>query len=129
MAKLEIFYNSACPVRAVPGIEQHSASAWRTSAVMPPGKTSPPTTIWSARSALISTRCATAFMSATRPVQVHVGADAIARLDARKRPARDGWRSLMMAAAAGPSARWLYDRFADQLFAWNRAATAGGRGP
>jgi predicted DCC family thiol-disulfide oxidoreductase YuxK len=50
---------------------------------------------------------------------LHVGADAFAALW-RETPGRTGLARLLAAPGFAAAARWLYDRFADLLYAWNR---------
>ncbi|MBI2255160.1 MAG: DUF393 domain-containing protein [Proteobacteria bacterium] len=50
---------------------------------------------------------------------IFVGADAIARL-MMETPGQAWLGRLMMWRPFRPVSRWLYDRFADRLFAWNK---------
>lgn len=51
--------------------------------------------------------------------KLQVGADAIAALW-RQTPGRRWLASIISAPLLRPIANWLYNRFADWLFAWNR---------
>ena len=51
--------------------------------------------------------------------ELHIGADAFTALW-RETPGRRWLARLLSAPGISPLARWLYDRFADALYAWHR---------
>lgn len=117
MAKLEIFYNSACPVCDA-GIRDQRArmtrqgadAAWKDIAADHERVCEIGAELDKVRHSLhVRDEAGT----------VYVGADAIARLMQATRGQK--WLGhLMMWPPVRPIARWLYDRFADRLYAWNR---------
>lgn len=117
MAKLEIFYNSACPVCAA-GIDSQrqrmadlpADTAWKDIAA-------DNELVCEIGADLDKVRHSLHVRDETGIV--HVGADAIARL-MQETPGQKWLGRLMMWRPLRPASRWLYDRFADQLFAWNR---------
>lgn len=117
MGKLEIFYNSACPVCAA-GIENQrqrmagldSKTAWKDIAA-------DANLVCEIGADLNKVRHSLHVRDETGAI--HVGADAIARL-MLETPGQIWLGRLMMWRPLRPVSRWLYDRFADQLFAWNR---------
>lgn len=117
MAKLEIYYNSACPVCAAGIANQRQRMA-----------DLPADMAWKDIAADSDLVCEIgADLNKVRHSLhvrdesgiVHVGADAIARL-MLETPGQVWLGRLMMLPPLRPVSRWLYDRFADQLFAWNR---------
>ena len=117
MAKLEIYYNSACPVCDA-GIEaertrlarQGVDAAWKDIATDNALVCEIGAELDTVRHSLhVRDEAGTVF----------VGADAVARLMQETRGQR--WLGqLMMWAPLRPVMRWTYDRFADRLYAWNR---------
>ncbi|MBL8711017.1 MAG: DUF393 domain-containing protein [Rhodospirillaceae bacterium] len=117
MAKLEIFYNSACPVCAA-GIrdqrdrmtEQGADAAWKDVAMDNNLVCEIGADLDKVRHSLhVRDEAGT----------VYVGADAIARLMLETRGQK--WLGrFMMSRPMRPFSRWFYDRFADRLYAWNR---------
>jgi predicted DCC family thiol-disulfide oxidoreductase YuxK len=117
VAKLEIYYNSACPVCAA-GINsqrtrmtaQAADAAWKDIAA-------DNDLVCEIGADLDTVRHSLHVRDETGAV--FAGADAIARLMIET-PGQRWLGRLMMWPPLRPVSRWLYDRFADQLFAWNR---------
>jgi predicted DCC family thiol-disulfide oxidoreductase YuxK len=117
LAKLEVYYNSACPVCRA-GIEsqrdrmerQQSDADWKDIA----GDNN---LVCEIGADLDTVRHSLHVRDETGAV--FVGADAIARL-MLETPGQAWLGRLMMWRPLRPVSRWLYDRFADQLFAWNK---------
>ncbi|WP_303977816.1 DUF393 domain-containing protein [Dongia mobilis] len=119
MARLEIFYNSACPVCAA-GINsqrqrmaQHMTgddAAWKDIAL-------DENLVCEIGAALDTVRHSLHVRDESG--QIFVGADAIARL-MLETPGQRWLGRLQMWPPFRPLSRFLYDRFADQLFAWNK---------
>lgn len=117
MAKLEVFYNSACPVCAA-GIRdqrarmesQGTATAWKDVAADNNLVCEIGADLDKVRHSLhVRDEAGT----------VYVGADAIARLMLETRGQK--WLGrIIMSRPMRPYSRWFYDRFADRLYAWNR---------
>jgi predicted DCC family thiol-disulfide oxidoreductase YuxK len=120
MAKLEVYYNSACPVCDA-GIKDSrkrvavDAVAWKDIAT---------------DKGLVDSNLVCEIGAELDKVRhslhvrdemgaVFVGADAVARL-MLETPGQKWLGRLLMTPALRPIARWLYDRFADRLYAWNR---------
>ena len=120
MAKLEVYYNSACPVCDA-GIKESrtrvavDAVAWKDIAT---------------DKGLVDNNLVCEIGAELDKVRhslhvrdemgaVFVGADAVARL-MLETPGQAWLGRLLMTPALRPIARWLYDRFADRLYAWNR---------
>jgi predicted DCC family thiol-disulfide oxidoreductase YuxK len=117
LAKLEIFYNNACPVCAAGIASQRRRmnplgleAAWKDIAA-------DETLVCEIGADLDKVRHSLHVRDENGIV--HVGADAIARL-MLETPGQIWLGRLMMWPPLRPVSRWLYDRFADQLFAWNR---------
>lgn len=117
MAKLEVYYNSACPVCAA-GIRESRAridkagdsTDWKDIAT-------DNNLVCEIGAELDKVRHSLHVRDETGAV--FVGADAVARL-MLETPGQTWLGRLMMTPALRPIARWLYDRFADRLYAWNR---------
>jgi len=117
MAKLEIYYNAACPVcdagiRAErTRLAEHGADiAWKDIAADNNLVCEIGADLDKVRHSLhVREEDGTVF----------VGADAVARL-MQETPGQKWLGRLMMRRPIRPMARWLYDRFADRLYAWNR---------
>lgn len=117
MAKLEIFYNSACPVCAA-GInnqrqrmnQMDGDAAWKDIAADENLVCEIGATLDTVRHSL---------HVRDESGAIFIGADAIARL-MLETPGQRWLGRLMMWPLLRPLSRWLYDRFADQLFAWNK---------
>ncbi|WP_374375457.1 DUF393 domain-containing protein [Dongia sp.] len=117
MAKLEIYYNSACPVCDA-GINAERArltaqgmeADWKDIAA-------DNNLVCEIGADLDTVRHSLHVRDETGAV--FVGADAVARLMLETRGQR--WLGrFMMWTPLRPFMRWLYDRFADRLYAWNR---------
>jgi predicted DCC family thiol-disulfide oxidoreductase YuxK len=118
MAKLEIFYNSACPVCDA-GIKAERSrldaqginAEWKDIAA-------DNNLVCEIGADLAKVRHSLHVRDESG--QVFVGADAVARLMLEVRWQR--WLGhLMMWSPLRPLMRWLYDRFADRLYAWNKS--------
>lgn len=118
MTKLEVFYNSACPVCDAGILAERARmqkagrdAAWKDIA---------------ADSALVceigadldKVRHSLHVRDGTG--QIFIGADAIARL-MQETPGQAWLGRFMMWRPVRPLTRWFYDRFADRLYAWNRS--------
>ena len=117
MAAPKVYYNSACPVCRAGVADQkrrmdkHGVAAeWCDIAATPAAAKEIDAGLDTVRHSL-------------HVVDEHgrlaVGADAFAALW-RATPGRRWLARLISAPVVRPIARWLYDRFADRLFAWNR---------
>lgn len=117
MARLEIYYNSACPVCRT-GIDsqrdrmtaQAADAAWKDIAV-------DNALVCEIGAELDTVRHSLHVRDETG--EIFVGADAIAKLMIET-PGQRWLGRFMMWRPMRPISRWLYDRFADQLFAWNQ---------
>nr|WP_298682108.1 DUF393 domain-containing protein [uncultured Dongia sp.] len=115
MAKLEVYYNSACPVCAA-GINNQrqrmkgNDSAWKDIA-------QDENLVCEIGADLNKVRHSLHVRDEMG--EVFIGADAIAKL-MLDTPGQKWLGRVMMWEGMRPVSRWLYDRFADQLFAWNR---------
>lgn len=122
MAKLEVYYNSACPVcdagirdsRA--RLEKDGAEAvWKDIAT--DKNLVDNNLVCEIGADLAKVRHSLHVRDETGAV--FVGADAVARL-MQETPGQKWLGRLLMSAGLRPIARYLYDRFADRLYAWNR---------
>ena len=118
MAKLEVFYNSACPVCDA-GIRAEKSRLERAGA----------DAAWKDIAADNNLVCEIgADLDKVRHSlhvrneagELFVGADAVARL-MLETPGQRWLGRFMMWPPIRPLSRWAYDRFADRLFAWNRS--------
>ena len=118
MAKLEVFYNSACPVcdagiRAEKSrLERAGAdAAWKDIAA-------DNNLVCEIGADLDKVRHSLHVRDETG--RLFIGADAVARL-MLETPGQAWLGRFLMWPPIGPFSRWAYDRFADRLFAWNRS--------
>jgi len=117
LGKIEVYYNSACPVCRA-GVEAQRGrmaetspdAAWKDIAV-------DNNLVCEIGAELDTVRHSLHVRDETG--RVFVGADAIARLMIET-PGQIWLGRLLMWRPFRPISRWLYDRFADQLFAWNQ---------
>ena len=118
MAKLEVFYNSACPVCDAGITAERSRleragtdAAWKDIAT-------DNNLVCEIGADLDKVRHSLHVRDETG--RVFIGADAVARL-MLETPGQRWLGRFMMWQPIRPLSRWAYDRFADRLFAWNRS--------